>query len=281
MDLAIISLSWAVFEFAREAIDIARKNKKPYIVWLHTRLPETAGYTGTEAGREIQKILSDKFCKKLVCVSESVATDVTRVFGTSEKIKVIYPAVYHPQRFEVAPPAKSETTDGAILFAGRLSRNKGADIFINAFSKLLKERPELKAVVVGDGKEKDSLIDLSNKLGLQKSVTFLPLCDRASLLVQIRNCRVFCVSSRSESFCITLAEAVALGATVVAPNMGGPREILEYGKHGHLFKSEDSADLARMLKRAVLRGPSNKLFQKLSAIKRFDTSRQFGEIIRG
>ncbi len=106
-----------------------------------------------------------------------------RVFGFSEKIKVIYPGVYMPQRFEeeLGLSSQSKLVANCILFAGRLAPYKGADIFIEAFSELLQKNRSLKAVVIGDGSEKKNLVALVKKLGVQKSITFLPACSREEL----------------------------------------------------------------------------------------------------
>ncbi len=270
-DQILVSLSSKFREMGKKSIRIARACGKPYKVWLHTKLPEN--YCDSEQGKEMQKVLSDKFCLSFICVSQSVADDMVANFGFSLKVAVVYPGVYMAQRFEA--DSLNLVLKSDVLFAGRLSTEKGGDIFIRAFSKLLKNSPNLKGVIIGDGEEKNSLVELAFNLGIKKSITFLPACSREELFKYIRNTRLFCVSSRTESFCITLAEALALGATVVAPNRGGPIEVLDSGRFGYLFKPEDPNDLARILKVALSENLSSKLLQKLYVMRRFNASVQF------
>lgn len=129
-----------------------------------------------------------------------------------------------------------------VAYLGRLSREKGVDIFLRAVS-LLKDESGLKFLVVGEGEEKASLVELAFKLGLKDRVEFLNF--QSDLKALLKSVDVVVIPSRREAFSLLAVEALALGRPVIASKVGGLPEAV--GNFGYFFPPENYKALAQKI----------------------------------
>jgi GalNAc-alpha-(1->4)-GalNAc-alpha-(1->3)-diNAcBac-PP-undecaprenol alpha-1,4-N-acetyl-D-galactosaminyltransferase len=133
-----------------------------------------------------------------------------------------------------------------ILAVGRLARQKGFDLLLEAYSRIHSDYPDWRVVIIGTGPERAGLSQLCADLQLTDSVTFiepvkdiLPYMARAGLVVQ---------PSRFEGFPNVLLEAMGTGAAVISADCpAGPAEIIVDGVNGRLVAVDDVAGLARTM----------------------------------
>ncbi|MCE2594718.1 glycosyltransferase [Motilimonas cestriensis] len=134
--------------------------------------------------------------------------------------------------------------DSYICTAGRLTRTKGYDLLIQAYSKCIKKNsnfPDL--VIAGAGEEQDTLTSLVKELNIEKKVHFLGHVNNPYFVM--KNSSGFVLSSRNEGLPTVLIEAIALGVNVVSVDCPtGPSEILDGGRIGQLVPVEDIQALA-------------------------------------
>ena len=155
----------------------------------------------------------------------------------------------------VPPPAEAEPEGGAargpvLIGVGRLHRDKGFDILLEAFALLAGEHPRWRLTVLGEGDERARLEALRDELGLGGRVS-LPgrVKDPYTFL---RRAALFALPSRAEGFPLALCEALACGLPAVCTDCaGGVRDIIEEGVNGLLVPKEDAAALARALGRLM------------------------------
>ena len=107
-------------------------------------------------------------------------------------------------------------------WVGRLSAEKGPDLFVRAFAKI--GVAGTLAILIGEGPERERTIALTRELRVEDRVRFLGQCAEAARLLAAFDCLV--ISSRSEGLPIVLWEAVAAGTPVVAFSVGGIPEVL-------------------------------------------------------
>lgn len=125
---------------------------------------------------------------------------------------------------------------------GRLVPVKNYELLLRAFSRL---RARTRLVFIGEGPERAKLEGVAATCGITSRTTLLGHReDVADLLVGLD---VFVLPSRSEGMSNTLLEAMAAGVPVMASDVGGNREIVEDGRSGLLFASEDEAGLSERL----------------------------------
>jgi len=110
-----------------------------------------------------------------------------------------------------------------LLFAGRLSFNKGPDLLVKAFNKLEQRYPgKYRLVICGDGEQRIFVQDLVEKLKLNDIVRITGWIKFDQLFKELKSAHIICQPTRfTESWGKTLQEAMAYGAIPVASRIGG------------------------------------------------------------
>ncbi|HWA31420.1 MAG TPA: glycosyltransferase [Rhizomicrobium sp.] len=179
----------------------------------------------------------------IVAVSRGVADDLAR-FGhlPQSKIRVVHNPVFdgdietmasvrpcHPWFDPPEPPI--------ILAVGRLHRQKGFDVLLEAFA-IARAQIDCRLVILGEGPERPALMAAAEKLGLAYDIDMPGFVENPFALMA--RAGVFVLSSRWEGFPNALVEAMACGAPVVATDCpSGPREILDGCQYGALVPVEN------------------------------------------
>jgi glycosyltransferase involved in cell wall biosynthesis len=165
--------------------------------------------------------------------------------------------VFSPER--AAPALRKELAAGGrlILFVGRLAEVKGARFLIEAMPEILRDTPNARLAVIGDGPERKALEQRSRRLGLTEKVVFLGAIANAELPSYYASADVFVGPSvvtrggDAESFGIVLAEAMASGCPVVASDLEGVADVTSSGEHALLVPPGDPAAIARAVTRVL------------------------------
>jgi glycosyltransferase involved in cell wall biosynthesis len=133
----------------------------------------------------------------------------------------------------------------SILFAGRLSREKGVHVLLQAMPLILEKHPRARLTVAGDGSQRTYLEQLARTLGLESRVHFLGRCSAERLNDLFADTNVVVLPTLWMENCpLAVLEAMAQGRPVVATRIGGLPELIEDGVSGALFDRGDAADLA-------------------------------------
>lgn len=139
-------------------------------------------------------------------------------------------------------------------FVGRIRREKGLDLLLDALPRLLEAIPGAVLVVVGDGPDRQKLRIQTEDMKLGDHVKWLGQKTPEEVYQLYSIMDVVAVPSRFEGFGLVAAEAMAAGLPVVAAQIDGLRELFGEGPDGSLFPAEDSGALARKLA-AILSDP--------------------------
>ena len=130
-----------------------------------------------------------------------------------------------------------------LLYVGRLDKEKRIDIILRALLDILRVT-SVHLVLAGIGKEKQRLEELTEKLGIQKAVTFTGFVPDKDLQNIYRIGDLFVMASTAELQSIVTMEAMASGLPVVAVNAKALPELVHDGENGYLFSDGDSQMLA-------------------------------------
>lgn len=164
----------------------------------------------------------------------------------------VIPNPIYPAATGAAAAGAEDQTTGAppyILAIGRLGPEKGFDILIRAFARLVhSQKSTLRLVILGEGAERASLEKLSASLGVSESVS---LPGYRATGPWLGDALMFALSSRYEGFPNALGEAMAAGLPIVATRCRGPEEMLIDGESGLLVDVGDVAALAAGMSRLV------------------------------
>ena len=139
---------------------------------------------------------------------------------------------------------------GRIIAVGRLSREKGFDVLLEAFARTRRGYQGWTLEIWGEGALRSELEALRDRLGLHERVSFPGLTQ--SIHAHYASSDIFVLSSRTEGFPNALCEAMSHAIPVVATSCsGGVREILRPGLDGLLVPPEDPEALAQALCRLM------------------------------
>jgi glycosyltransferase involved in cell wall biosynthesis/predicted metal-dependent phosphoesterase TrpH len=133
-----------------------------------------------------------------------------------------------------------------VLYAGRLTKEKGADLLADAFLAAREQDPRLHLLLAGGGPEEHVLRE---RLG--DAATFLGWLEGEELATAYAGADVFLFASRTDTFGQVLLEAQASGLPVVAVAEGGPCSLIEDGVSGRLLPAEASALAAAVVELAA------------------------------
>jgi len=180
--------------------------------------------------QNILKIL--KFSNKIVSVSNGVKKDLERL-GLNSVV------IYNPSVLSL----KESRKENIIISIGRLEEVKGFKILIDAFN--LTNLNNYKLYILGQGSLEKDLKEYAQN---NENIIFTGFVNvdeylsKASLYVN---------SSISESFGLTIVEALSYCVNVVATETDGAKEILKNGKYGYLVPLKDKFALAQKIKYAL------------------------------
>ena len=165
----------------------------------------------------------------------------------------------------------------SVLFAGRLVREKGADVLMRAFARAHARLPASRLTIVGDGPARRELESLRRELGLESAIDIHAHVERRSLEREADAAWVQVVPSVwDEPFGLSAAEAMMRGTAVIASNSGGLPGVLGDIDRVTLTPPRDEAALADALitllsdrERCERVGAAS----RQSALERFDPTR--------
>jgi glycosyltransferase involved in cell wall biosynthesis len=128
-----------------------------------------------------------------------------------------------------------------ILAVNFLHPRKRIDLLIKAMPSILEKIPQTKALIVGNGPEKERLEVLSKELKLDKDIIFCGFVSEADLPLYYKSADIYVHTGKDETFGLSVIEALAYGKPVVAVNEGGPRETIVHEKSGYLIEANPQA----------------------------------------
>jgi glycosyltransferase involved in cell wall biosynthesis len=159
------------------------------------------------------------------------------------------------------------------LFAGKFIDKKNPLLLIDAFVELKKQRVDVRLLMVGNGILEEKIKQRINHLPLSiaSSITLMPFQDQHQIKLLYRVANVFVLPSVSETWGLSVNEALASGTPViVSDKCGSSKDLVKKNINGLVFKSGDSQDL---LQKMEMMG-DGKLIEKLS-LQTLDSLTQF------
>jgi glycosyltransferase involved in cell wall biosynthesis len=154
-----------------------------------------------------------------------------------------------------------------IVMPGRFVPEKGHEVLLQALSQLETEFPGAELVLAGSGPTEEKVRGEAERLGLARRVRFMGDLPRRELFEIERRADVVVVPSLYEGFGLAAAEAMAIGASVVASDVGGLPELIDDGVTGRVAQAGSSEDLAATIRSVLL--------DKAATLKMADAARTY------
>jgi GalNAc-alpha-(1->4)-GalNAc-alpha-(1->3)-diNAcBac-PP-undecaprenol alpha-1,4-N-acetyl-D-galactosaminyltransferase len=185
--------------------------------------------------------------KKLVSVSHGIDDELSWL--NRDKRTVIHnPFLPISKSLDLLTyPTGVRSNKKLIVAMGRLAPEKGFDLLLRAFKRIKDDFPDWQLLILGDGKLRNELEQLSENLELSESVVFVGNINNPFPLLQ--SAELFVLSSRTEGFPMAAGEALACGLPVIATDCShGVRELIRDGIDGVLVPNQDITALATAMK---------------------------------
>ncbi len=174
-------------------------------------------------------------------VSQEVCSRVADVAPVQDKSTVIYNGI--DWEFWASSSACHAKVP-AIVHVGSLRRVKGQDVLLQSFKRVLRQVPECRLILIGEGDAEDELKRLAERLVIAEQVDFLGWQEPEAIRRVFRQSTVFAFPSRQEGMGIALLEAMAAGLPSVASSVGGIPEVVRGRDTTILVPPEDEVALA-------------------------------------
>ncbi len=150
----------------------------------------------------------------------------------------------------------------------RLVADKGHEYLLRAVPSLLNDFPEMRVLIVGDGRHLKYLQQLSKELGIKERVVFTGnVLDVTQALAAID---IFCLPATwREGFGLSIVEAMACRKPVIASNIWAINSLIQNGVTGILVEPKQTAPLSAAIK-FLLKSPAEKQKITIAARKMVD-----------
>jgi len=200
-----------------------------------------------------QNIIKHFFFKIILSSANKIivnSIDFKKQFKKKYNIKAT--CIYNPlNKKEIKNKSKQKTQNYfskdclKIINVGRLIDQKDQMTLIKAIN-LVKKKIKINVLIVGNGREKNNLLNFLKKNKLNKIIKIISYKKNPYPL--IKHSDIFILSSIYEGLPNVLLEAICLKKFIISSNCPtGPREILNNGKGGLLFKSKNYKELANKI----------------------------------
>lgn len=156
-----------------------------------------------------------------------------------------------------------------VISAGRLELGKGHEKAVELMN-LLRNRKDIKLLIVGDGSKEYELRRMVEQMGLEEKCSLLGYIDNMPSVFVKSDC--FICLSQSESFGQVVIEAMAAGLPVIASDTGTFRELIRDGETGFIVKGDNLLDAARII---VMLAYDRDLYMKISRSAREYVEKNF------
>ncbi|MEQ8908201.1 MAG: glycosyltransferase [Vicingaceae bacterium] len=219
--------------------------------------------------------------KKILCVSEAIKEITAPDIQDKSKLHTVYSGI-DLSKFKVSSGKlrKELEIDEETPLVGNtsaLADHKDYFTFLDAAEIVVKKKPEVQFVIMGDGPMADEIKAYARQKRLNNNLAFTGY--RTDIPEVLADLDVFLISSKTEGLGTSILDAFACQVPVVATKAGGIPELVEDQKTGLLCEVKDSTELAS----AVLKLFNDKslaeqlkegAFQKVQQFSKAETAKQ-------
>ncbi len=234
-----------VYSALISCLAFGRRKKCPKLVWTNVGI-------GINSYGKIKK-LCEPYLDAITTETNYIRNRLLEAGFEPEKIFVCYRCrpMKEPMksREEIRKELKLEDDDFLIGSMGRLAKPKGNHTIISALPSVLKEHPNVKFLIVGDGIEKKNLIDLAHRLNMQDRVIFYGFSTDVAELYNAMDAVVF--PTYYEALGHICFEAMHYKKPLIASCTGGILETVTNNVNGLLVPPAKTEEWAYAIKRII------------------------------
>jgi L-malate glycosyltransferase len=162
---------------------------------------------------------------------------------------------------------KLSETDFVILMVARLDPVKRHELALDAIEELIKQHPEIKLLLIGDGPIRSDIENSIMKKGLSEHVKMFGHRDDADAFYRIADMTL--LTSKTESFPLVLLESARANTPVITTDVGGVRDMIPDPSYGFIIGQEgEKSELISSIKNAITMKKTDSLAKMAAKFKK-------------
>lgn len=271
-------------------------NKLPFFMPLYTRvpvIPVIPHLFGGTAFRETNWAIAsyvylfERFIPVLfrnnhfIVISPSTKDDLVSRGIAPERISVVLCGLDQGRYRDLGLERFDRPT---IVHLGRLRKYKSVDVVMRSMRSILREVPDARLVIIGEGPYKRKLTSLAGRLDFGNAIEFKGYMDYESLVEYLNRSHLLVNPSPKEGWGLTVVEANACGVPVVASDRPGLRDSVWNGETGLLVPYGDVEAFARaslhiLTDKELWRRMSSRAIERVGELTWERCSREIAELL--
>ncbi len=187
-------------------------------------------------------VLSTIGLNKVVFVSKYLKNWYEREYKVR---RIPVEAVYIPNFIDEMPKEKSKLNTNNFVSVGKLTKEKGFLDLVKTFKVMHDLNPDIHLDIIGDGEERAKIEKFINDYKLNKAITMQGIKSEEEVKKIYINSSIYLMTSYTESFGLTLLEAMSYGLPCIAfTSAEGANELITEGCNGYLIKNRSIDEMA-------------------------------------
>lgn len=231
-----------------------------YVAWVayclaHSfNLPLQIQIHGFEKYGGLRKLLARHLVKKaqnVRTVSERLKKEIVKKFGIPEDKIIVVPIYAEQKPFVTDVVLQTGKQEGEFIFllVARLVPVKNIELALQAIAEVVKDFPNARLWIVGDGDERQRLVSRSAEFGLEKTVEFKGY--QKDMQPFYNNADVLLITSDSEGWGMVAVEAARYALPVIMTDVGLAGEFILHNHNGLVVPVGDIAALVYAMKNII------------------------------
>lgn len=215
---------WMAFQ---AGIAAKEASGKPLVVHIHNTAFDRSGGNPSQYEYDIEREGFHK-ADKVVSISHFVANTLRNHYGVPDsKIEVVHNGV-DVDKYSYQPTSSAMSkTDKIVLFAGRVTLQKGPDYFVKAASEVVKHMDNVKFVMAGSGDMLNRSINMAAELGVANKFIFPGRYTKEEGVKLMNMADVFVMPSVAEPFGLVPLEAMLQKTPTIISKQSGVSEVVQ------------------------------------------------------
>ncbi len=196
-----------------------------------------------------------RYFNHIIVGSNFLRNEIIKLGVSPQKVTTIHNTI-DPARLDLAASSadlkkkyKLNSKDRLIGTVGRLSKEKGHKYLLEAAKRVIRDFPEVKFLIVGEGEIRIELERYAKELGIIANVIFTGFFKNLSEVLAAID--LFVIPSLTESLPLTVLEAMTAGKPVISTDVGGIPEVVIHEKTGLLVGPKKSMEMANGIMRML------------------------------
>lgn len=183
-----------------------------------------------------------------------------------------------PNSLDNIPDKISSLKNKNLIAVGRLSKEKGFPDLIDVFKLAYQQDNQLTLDIVGDGAQKNMVVDKIYREKLQNVITFHGYQNKEYIDKLLHKSSLYLMTSYTESFGLVLIEAMSHGIPCLSfSSAEGACDIIDNDKNGYLIKNRDTEKMAKKIVEVI---NNQELLRDLSENARNTSLNYSSEIVK-